>query len=208
MKKPLIFAIETLVVVGLTFLGWLLPLISLPILRIFANIGTNLLLGASAWVAIKLSGLSVDFEWKNYKQFLIGAGVCLVLSLCIAWIPALCGCSLVGAHQTFVLWKLFFNLFYFLLIIGPVEELIFRVYYQKTLVAFFGARKWIGVILASALFGLWHLINGSWIQVAFTFGIGLAFGFTKEYVKDMHYPGISLCHGLYDFLNYVVTITI
>ena len=30
----------------------------------------------------------------------------------------------------------------------------------------------------------------------------------KEYVKDMHYPGIALSHGLYDFLNYIVRLTV
>lgn len=72
----------------------------------------------------------------------------------------------------------------------------------------FSKNRWIGVIIASALFGLWHLINGSFIQVLFTFGIGLVFGLTKEYIKDLHYTGIALSHGLYDFLNYIVTLTI
>ena len=31
---------------------------------------------------------------------------------------------------------------------------------------------------------------------------------TKEYIKDLHYPGIALSYGLYDFLNYIVTLTI
>ena len=44
-----------------------------------------------------------------------------------------------------------------------------------------------------------HILNGSLLTVAFTFGIGLIFGFAKEYIKDLHYPGVSLVHRLYDF---------
>ena len=87
-----------------------------------------------------------------------------------------------------MLFQTFFcsNLFFYYLIVGPVEELFFRVYLQKTFVNIFSKNKWIGVIIASALFGFWHLINGSIIQVLFTFGIGLVFGLTKEYIKDLN----------------------
>ena len=95
-----------------------------------------------------------------------------------------------------------------MLIVGPVEELVFRIYYQKVLVTFFKNMRIVAVLLASLIFGLWHWINGSLFQVLFTFGIGFVFGVVKEYVKDMHYPGISLSHGLYDFLNYIVRLTV
>ena len=94
------------------------------------------------------------------------------------------------------------------MIIGPVEELLFRVYYQETITSLFKTHQWVGVIIASAIFGLWHLINGSFIQVLLTFGIGCVFGFAKHYIKELHYPGVALSHGLYDFLNYIVRLTI
>ena len=96
------------------------------------------------------------------------------------------------------------NLFYLLLIIGPVEEMIFRLYYQNTFISFFKKYKWIGIIIASIIFGLFHIFNG-WISVLITFGIGLIFGFSKEYIKDIHYPGISFAHGLYDLFLRVIT---
>ena len=71
--------------------------------------------------------------------------------------------------------------------------------------SFFSKHKWIGVIIASALFGIWHLINGSPLQVLFTFGIGLVFGFAKYFIKRFKYLGVSFAHGLYDFLNIIVT---
>ena len=72
------------------------------------------------------------------------------------------------------------------------------------MVCFFTSHKWIGVIAAAFMFGLWHLINGSIIQVLFTFGIGLVFGFSRYLINDMDYPGIALAHGLYDFMNTIV----
>lgn len=207
-KKYIILCIEILIIIGLTFSSWLIPYISILPLRLVVRIALNLLIGLSAYIAIKLSNIEIDFEWKKYKQFIIGALIALVLSIIVAWIPALCGFSLVGNHTDFIWWEFFYNLFFYFLIVGPVEELIFRVYLQKTFVNIFSKNKWIGVIIASALFGFWHLINGSIIQVLFTFGIGLVFGLTKEHIKDLHYPGIALSHGLYDFLNYIVTLTI
>lgn len=207
-KKYIVLSIEILIIVGLTFSSWLIPYISILSLRLIVRIILNLLIGLSGYIAIKMSNIEIDFEWKKYKQFIIGALIAFGLSIIIAWIPALCGFSLVGNHMDFVWWEFFYNLFFYLLIVGPVEELVFRVYFQKTFVNMFSKNRWIGVIIASALFGLWHLINGSILQVLFTFGIGLVFGLTKEYIKDLHYPGIALSHGLYDFLNYIVTLTI
>ena len=60
------------------------------------------------------------------------------------------------------------------------------------------------IILASMLFGIWHLINGSFFQVLFTFMIGSVFGFAKYFIKQYKYLGLSFTHGLYDFLNVIV----
>ena len=76
-KRLIILLIETALAVLLTFLP-----------RIFVSLGINtfpgfniivyLLIAVTAFFAIKLSELKIDFEWKNYKQFLVGAGVALI----------------------------------------------------------------------------------------------------------------------------------
>ena len=91
-----------------------------------------------------------------------------------------------------------------MLIIGPVEEFVFRVYLQDTFVSFFEKHKWLGVVVAAFLFGLWHIINGNIVQVLFAFGIGLVFGFAKYKIKDCGYVSVAFGHGLYDFLNTIV----
>ena len=204
-KKIIILVVTTILIFVFTFLGGLNPFNDNLILRRLYSVSMNLLNGVTAFVAIKLTGVKIGIELKNFWQYLIGLGIALALSLFIAFIPAWCGHSLVGAHTKYDLGTLLFAIFFYFLIIGPVEELIFRVYYQETFISFFTKHKWIAVIIASAIFGLWHLINGSPLQVLFTFGIGLVFGFAKYFIKRFKYLGVSFAHGLYDFLNIIVT---
>ena len=204
-KKIIILVVTTILIFVFTFLGGLNPFNDNLILRRLYSVSMNLLNGVTAFIAIKLTGVKIGIELKNFWQYLIGLGVALTLSLFIAFIPAWCGHSLVGAHAKYDLGTLLFAIFFYFLIIGPVEELIFRVYYQETFISFFNKHKWIAVIIASAIFGLWHLINGSPLQVLFTFGIGLVFGFAKYFIKRFKYLGVSFAHGLYDFLNIIVT---
>ena len=204
-KKIIILVVTTILIFVFTFLGGLNPFNDNLILRRLYSVSMNLLNGVTAFVAIKLTGVKIGIELKNFWQYLIGLGIALTLSLFIAFIPAWCGHSLVGAHAKYDLGTLIYAFFFFLLVIGPVEELIFRVYYQETFISFFNKHKWIAVIIASAIFGLWHLINGSPLQVLFTFGIGLVFGFAKYFIKRFKYLGVSFAHGLYDFLNIIVT---
>ena len=199
-----ILCISLVCIARVTSLGSFLKYIESTGVKIAVRVGLNLLNGMVAWVAMKLSGMKPDIDIKNKRQYLIGAAIALVLSALIAVIPALCGGSLVGNHEDFSWFVLIHDFLFYLLIIGPVEELVFRVYLQDTFVSFFEKRKWMGVVTASFLFGLWHIINGNIMQVLFTFGIGLVFGFSKYKIKDCKYPGLAFGHGLYDFLNTVV----
>lgn len=203
-KKIIILIVSILAITGITFMTGLFSGISNLALKRYIYILINLLNGGVALVAIKLTGIKIDLDYKNKKQYLIGICIALILSLCIAFIPALLGTSLIGQHTDFSWSSFLFNLFFYMIIIGPVEELIFRVYLQETFIGFFDKNKWIGVIISSLIFGLWHFINGSFIQVLFTFGIGLVFGFSKYLIKNCKYLGLAVGHGLYDFLNVIL----
>ena len=203
-KKIIVLVIATLLILGITFLSWPISTITNPIIKRLLGILLNLSNGTVAFVAIKLTGVDIGIELKNYWQFIIGGTIALSVSLFAAFIPAFTGHSIVGNHQDFDWGTLLYALFFYFLIIGPVEELIFRVYYQETIISFFNKHKWIGVIIAAAMFGIWHLINGSLFQVLFTFGFGLLFGFAKYFLKNFKYLGLSFGHGLYDFLNVIV----
>lgn len=188
----------------MTFSVRFLNYINMPILKITAKVVLNLLNGLIAWTGMKLAGMKADIDLKNKHQYWIGAAIALALSVVIAIIPALCGFSLIGNHADFSWFVLVYDLLFYLLIIGPVEEFVFRVYVQDAFVSFFEKHKWLGVVIASFLFGLWHIINGNLVQVLFTFGIGLVFGFAKYKIKNCGYVGVSFAHGLYDFMNTLV----
>lgn len=204
-KKRIVVLIFTVILIaGITFLGGLCMSVEQLWLKIILLVFVNLCNGAAALVAMRITDMKPELDIKNGRQYVIGVVIALVLSLTIAFIPALCGFSLVGAHKDFSWFGIIYNFLNYILIIGPVEELVFRVYIQDTLISFFDKKKYIGVITAALIFGLWHLINGSVVQVLFTFGIGLVFGTCKYLIKDCRYLGLALGHGLYDFLNEIV----
>lgn len=193
-----------LFIAAITFSARFLKVLPSGGLRIAGLVGLNLLNGAVALVALRLSGLKIRLECRNWRQYAVGVALAVILSLCIAVIPSFFGLYLVGGGTAFSLTALLYDFFLYLLVIGPVEELMFRVYLQELFLEFLPRRKWLGVVLASLLFGLYHWINGNLMQVIFTFGIGLYFGFAKYKLKNCGYTAVALGHGLYDFLNTVV----
>lgn len=199
-----ILCVSLVCIAGVTFCLRFLKHIDVRWLRIAALVGLNLLNGLIAFAAMKLTRMPIKLDWKNVRQYGIGALLAVALSLVIAVIPAVCGFSLVGGHSDFSWFSLLYELLFCFLIVGPVEEFVFRVYLQDAFVGFFPKHTWLGVVIAAFLFGCWHLINGSFMQMLFTFGIGLAFGFTKHKIKGSDYFGLAFGHGLYDFLNAIV----
>ena len=203
-KKIIILCCSLVMILIVSLSARFLKYIDISALKITALIILNLLNGFIAWLAMKQTDMIVDVDFKNKRQYLIGAIIALALSVIIAVIPALCGFSLVGEHTDFSWFDLIYNFLFYLLIIGPVEEFVFRVYLQDTFVSFFENHKWLGVVVAASLFGLWHIINGNLVQVLFTFGIGLVLGFAKYKIKDCSYVSVDFEHVLYDFLNTIV----
>ncbi len=203
-KNIIILCCSLVMILIVSFSTRFLKYIDISALKITVLIILNLLNGFIAWLAMKQTDMIVDVDFKNKRQYLIGAIIALALSVIIAVIPALCGFSLVGKHTNFSWFDLIYNFLFYMLIIGPVEEFVFRVYLQDTFVSFFEKHKWLGVVVAAFLFGLWHIINGNIVQVLFAFGIGLVFGFAKYKIKDCGYVSVAFGHGLYDFLNTIV----
>ena len=208
-KKVITLIISLVVICLITFgAGFLGLFIAGYLILLIAEFFVYCLIGAVALVAIKLTGVEIGLDFRNWKSYLIGLVMAIALSLFIAVIPALFGSSIVGSHLDSTPDILILNFVFFVFAVGPIEELVFRVYVQETFMSFFTKHKWVAVIIAAFLFGLWHIINGSLFQVLFTFGIGLVFGFAKYFLKDCKFLGVATAHGLYDFLNIVVRVLI
>ena len=100
-KKIIILVVTTILIFVFTFLGGLNPFNDNLILRRLYSVSMNLLNGVTAFIAIKLTGVKIGIELKNFWQYLIGLGIALTLSLFIAFIPAWCGHSIVGFHAKY-----------------------------------------------------------------------------------------------------------
>lgn len=108
---------------------------------------------------------------------------------------------------------------FYLFFVGLGEELLFRGYIQSRLniafgrpFTFFGVSYGWGIVMASALFGLMHVLNtgslvaGSW-ELAWWWGFwtffgGLVLGFVREKTGSIIAP--ALLHGLPQALAYAV----
>ncbi len=92
------------------------------------------------------------------------------------------------------------------LVVGPVEELLFRGVVQGGLRRAFDAAP--AILLASVLFGLIHLpgIEGStgeqWAYVGVVVGLGCVLGVLYERTNNVLIPGLA--HGIYNAAIYVV----
>ncbi|MBU0491523.1 MAG: CPBP family intramembrane metalloprotease [Chloroflexi bacterium] len=99
---------------------------------------------------------------------------------------------------------------YFYLLVGPAEEVLFRGYIQSRLnevfgrpFRFFGVEWGWGLVMASVLFGLWHVASrpldaGAWCHGLWTFFAGLIFGYVRERSR-----GIFAASVLHSVMNYL-----
>ena len=173
----------------------------------------NIIIAIITVFAMKITKMEIDTNYKNYKQYIIGIDLCALLILLFGIIPLSCGTNFfVGSRQEFNLFAFIYYLFQYIVIIGPVEELLFRFYIQDTIKDFLPNLKWISVIVSSILFGAFHVtfnLMSYIIKVCMISFLALFFGGVKYYFdKDFGYFGLALCHGLYDFLLYVISLTI
>ncbi|WP_443720990.1 CPBP family glutamic-type intramembrane protease [Ruminococcus bicirculans (ex Wegman et al. 2014)] len=187
-RNIVILSLSLVMICTVTFCAKFVKYIDITALKVIVYIFLNLSNGLIALIAMKLTNMKINIAPKNKRQYLIGAAIALVLNVVIAIVPAFCGFSLIGNHMDFSWTVLTYDFLFYMLIIGPVEEFVFREYLQDAFMNFFEKNKWLAVV----------------IQVIFTFGIGLVFGFAKYKIKDCGYMGVVFAHGLYDFLNTVV----
>lgn len=205
-KKLIILAVCCIAISAITFFGGrILALIEAIWIKRTLNCAVYVAMAVCALVGMKLSGMSTkkQLNFCGAKQYLWGLAVFAFLSLSFAVFPILFGGNLIGGHLEPSIGDILYNAAFFIIFVGPVEELIFRGYMQELLSDILPKHKWLGAVIAAALFGLWHLVNGALIQVLFTFVIGLVLGLSKYFINNCTIISVSLGHGLYDFMNII-----
>ena len=207
-QSIIIFILALALLVGLTFLMWPIRMIT----SYYAKLCINLLLivaySVVAVVAMILTGQGKELiptKNKLWLQLLLALGISGILCFFIGILPILCGTSLVGAHSEASTEKIILSAVLNILFVGVGEEIFFRGYVQNQITIWLKKCKWLAPLFAAVLFGFWHLVNGSIIQVLFATMIGCVFGYAKYFIKDCSLLSVALAHGLYDFSLVLLT---
>ena len=133
------------------------------------------------------------------RQAAVGVAVAAGLLAVVLGVPVALGApvsDLAGTWQGSGA-KLAAQLVTAVLVVGPVEELVFRGYLLGRLRGVM--RPGSAVVVQAVLFGLWHFPrNQDVLQVAITTGIGLVLGVIRLRVRGGTVAALGLGHGLYD----------
>ena len=174
---------------------------------------------ATALLPFLMLGAALSFidwrqGWGALLISLLALGILLLIALLLRKNPppgetlALGACLLALANGS--LESTLLKTLYVYLLVGPAEEILFRGYIQSRLnqvwgrpYRFLGVAWGWGVVAASVLFGLWHVLlmpsaPGVWLQAAWTACAGLAFGYLRE-----RSGSIAPSAFLHSVMNYV-----
>ena len=92
------------------------------------------------------------------------------------------------------------NCLYFVFLVAPVEELLFRRYYLFCFEALTRSPKW-AVVLQALLFGLWHWAGPhSLLQVLSTAVLGLLYGAFLRWGRQTSLVSVVAAHGAHNLL--------
>ena len=204
----IIFLVAFVLIIGLTFSLWGIWLIEIYALRMCLNLLVIAAFAVVAGVAMKLTEQERQLlPTKNrlWLQILIGFAIAAVLCFLMGIVPILCGTSIIGSHTEPSASFLAVSAVQDILFTGVCEEIVFRGYIQNQFEIWLKKCKWLAPLIAAVLFGLWHIINRSLIQVLFTTLVGCVFGYCKYFIKDCSLLSVIIAHGVYDFSLVLLT---
>lgn len=154
---------------------------------------------------------SVIYCWKDrskLKEQLLGvnfSGIVLGIALGIAYgiiilvIAKSTGAFALGVKYYTDVFNLIAYVVRVFLCTALVEEFVFRIAVYEGVMKLLGNKDWLAAILSAVIFGLAHIINGSWTQVIIVTGFGLVLGFFKMFVKKSCFLSLVVAHGTYNF---------
>lgn len=207
-QSVIVFLVALILIIGITFLMWAIRLVNTYAVRLCLCLLVNAAYAAVAVVALFLTGqkhVLMPTKKRLGLQILIGIGIAAVLCFFMGILPILCGTSLIGSHVNPSVELILLSALQDILFVGVCEEIVFRGYIKNQFTIWLKKCKWLAPLIAAVLFGLWHIINGSLIQVLFTTLIGCVFGYAKYFIKDCSLLSVIIAHGLYDFSLVLLT---
>jgi len=133
------------------------------------------------------------------KQLLCSMAMLFVLLVIIAFLNHGIGWSVQTSLFDKYNWYKIYSFVYYVLVIGFTEEFIYRVVVQDCIDECIKKYKFLVPFLSAMVFGIAHYWVGGCGQVMMTFVLGLIWGYSKYYIKNVTYLAVSISHGLYDF---------
>jgi len=163
------------------------------------------------FIVLALISLALIGEFKSLKiekrylflNILYGLLIALLFTFFIGLLPLLINS---GDRNVLVidLDAIGFKLIFDVIFVGFGEELFFRGYLLRQFRKWFKHYDFFAPLVVGLIFGLWHLINGSWQQMIITSLLGVSFGYLVYYLKHCNWLSVSLGHGIYNFLLYTI----
>ena len=141
------------------------------------------------------------FKDKMLIQIGIGVAIALAMSVVFTLVPHLAGFGQFfdTGNRYEYLWQYIFEFTYCILSVGFVEEFVFRGFIFGKLQKIC-RNNVLPVVISSALFGFFHIFNGSIFQVLMTAGIGALFCLCRLKIKNCSTLSLVIAHGVYDAL--------
>lgn len=141
------------------------------------------------------------FSGNILLQLIIGIGIGLVLAVILLGVSQIVDAINVGVPYFKNAGSFVYYTLRTFLVVGVTEEFIYRVGIQECLENLLGRFRILAPLISAFLFGVTHIIAGTWTQVLITTILGLVFGYSKFLFKKCTYLSVVAAHGVY---NYVV----
>lgn len=135
------------------------------------------------------------------KQLKVGVSIALCMSCVLALLPMLLGAKhlVYGGEGYQSIESALGGFVYFLLVVGLVEEFVFRGF-------LYGKLKEIcqsdiaPIFISSVLFGVLHFSGWNFMQVIMASAIGAVYCWCMENVPNCSLLSVIIAHGMYDWL--------
>jgi membrane protease YdiL (CAAX protease family) len=98
------------------------------------------------------------------------------------------------------------HLIYYIVIVGFVEEFVYRIYIQGTLEEVLGKLSFLAPVISGVIFGLSHSVNNSMVNALINIFVGIVWGYVRYFNKKATFTAMVLNHGLSNELTEIVSI--
>ena len=135
------------------------------------------------------------------KQFKVGVSIALCMTCVLVLFPMIIGLkSLVyGGESYHSVGNAIGGFIRFLLVVGLVEEFVFRGFLYGKLKEICQSET-APIVISSLVFGLFHFSGGNFIQVIMASAIGAVYCWCMENIPNCSLLSLIIAHGMHDWL--------